>query len=122
MTRHAFRFDIAVALLALAAGCGAAGDGVAARPAAPPFARAYANACAPCHDNGGFAVGVLTDRLGKKAALIDRGNTLDAATIRFAVRHGIGAMPAMSKLEVTDAELDGIIAYLAKARTSAIAP
>jgi len=119
--RPLFRFDVTVALLVLGMGCVAAGDGVAAPPP-PPVARTYSTACAPCHDNGGVAVKILTDRLGAKAALIDRRNTLDADTIRFVVRHGMGAMPAMSKLEVSDAALDGIIAYLAKARTRDVTP
>jgi len=119
MTR--FRVDAIVALIALGTGYGTAGAGYAAQPA-PAVTRTYANACASCHDNGGLAVKVLTDRLGTKAALIDRGNMLDAETIRFVVRHGVGAMPAMSKLEVSDAALAGIIAHLAKARTRDVAP
>lgn len=86
------------------------------RVAGPPPARDYANACGTCHDNGGYAVRVLADRLGPQSALIHRRNTLSPDTIRSVVRNGVGAMPAMSKLEVSDAELDGIIALLGKAR------
>ena len=78
--------------------------------------RTYANACATCHDRGGFAVQVLRDRLGPQGAELHRRNSLDPDTIRMVVRHGMGAMPAMSRLEVSDAELDGIITELAKVR------
>jgi len=85
-------------------------------PDVPQPARTYENACGTCHHNGGFAVQVLADRLGADAALIHRRNNLDPDTIRTIVRSGMGAMPAMSKLEVSDVELDDIIAYLGKAR------
>lgn len=78
--------------------------------------RDYAHACGVCHDNGGFAVKVLADRLGAENALIHKGNRLDPDTIRAVVRNGVGAMPAMSRLEVSDAELDAIITVLGKAR------
>ena len=74
--------------------------------------RDYAHACGVCHDNGGFAVRVLADRLGPEHALIHKSNQLDPETIRAVVRHGVGAMPAISRLEVSDAELDAIIAEL----------
>jgi len=89
-----------------------------ALPNAQTPQRSYEDACAVCHDNGGFGVRVLADRLGPEKSLIHKSNDLDPDTIRAVVRGGMGAMPAMSKLEVSDAELDEIIAYLGKARTS----
>lgn len=79
--------------------------------------RTYANACASCHDRGGFAVVVLRDRVGIDRALIHERNALSPELIRAVVRNGMGHMPAMSKLEVSDAELDAIIAELGQART-----
>lgn len=78
-------------------------------------ARSYADACATCHDRGGFAVRVLADRLGADAALIHQRNSLSPQVIRAVVRNGMGAMPAMSRIEVSDAELDSIIAHLMRA-------
>lgn len=117
------------ALAVLIAGCSSErGDGVAPPPAAEgavpqlslvagqPLDRTYANACGTCHDNGGFGVRVLADRLGAERALIHRTNDLHPDAIRAIVRNGMGAMPAMSKLEVSDAELDGIIVFLGKVR------
>lgn len=88
-----------------------------ALPDAPQPPRTYANACATCHDRGGFAVGVLHDRLGPERALIHERNALSPELIRAVVRNGMGHMPAMSRLEVSDAELDSIIAELGRART-----
>lgn len=78
--------------------------------------RNYAAACGTCHDNGGFAVRVLADRSGPENSMIHERNDLAPDAIRAIVRNGFGAMPAMSKLEVSDEELDGIIAFLGKAR------
>ena len=121
------------ALAAAALACLAAACSPAASDSAPPPvalqgevpqaslpqgtapARTYANACGTCHDNGGYAVGVLADRLGPESALIHERNNLAPQTIRAVVRQGMGAMPAMSKIEVSDAELDEIIALLQNA-------
>lgn len=103
-------------LVALAAGCALPQH----RPAvpsplpAPVVGRTYASACGPCHDHGGFAVRVLADRLGPGPALIHQGTKVPPEAIRAVVRHGLGAMPAMSRAEVTDAELEGIVAYLGR--------
>lgn len=80
--------------------------------------RTYATACAACHDNGGYGVRVLADRLGPDNALVHEGNRLSPEAVRAIVRNGMGAMPAMSRLEVSDEELDGIIASLGPARAS----
>lgn len=87
-----------------------------AHPTGGEVARDYATACGTCHDNGGFAVRVLSDRLGPDRALITGRRDLTPAAIRAIVRNGFGAMPAMSKLEVSDQELEAIIAELGKAR------
>jgi cytochrome c5 len=84
----------------------------------PPPPRTYENACATCHDNGGFGVRVIADRSEPERALIHNGTTLPAAAIHAIVRNGLGAMPAMSKVEVSDAELEVIIAQLISSRKS----
>ncbi len=85
---------------------------------APPtnVPRDYANACGTCHDRGGFGVRVLSDRRGEARSLIHRTHNLPDAAIRAIVRNGVGAMPAMSRLEVSDEELARIIAGLSAAR------
>ena len=84
-------------------------------PAPPP--RQFADACGSCHENNGFGVQVLTARLGPERASLRRYPPLPSAYIRIVVRNGLGAMPAMSRVEVTDAELAAIIAELTQGRT-----
>ena len=91
----------------------AAGAAVRAQTAAtPPPPRTFANACATCHENGGLGVRILSDRLGAERASLRRDPALPAAYVRLVVRNGMGAMPAMSRIEVSDGELDAIIAEL----------
>lgn len=82
-------------------------------PDMPP-PRRFADACATCHENNGFGVQVLAARLGTDRAALRRNPPLPADYVRLVVRNGLGAMPAMSRIEVTDAELDLIIAELAQ--------
>jgi mono/diheme cytochrome c family protein len=76
--------------------------------------RRYADACASCHENNGFGVQVLAARLGSERATLRRNPPLPAAYIQRVVRQGLGAMPAMSRIEVSDAELASIIAELSQ--------
>lgn len=120
---------LAIALGVLMVSCSSAQDEAVDPPVAPQgnlpqsalaneqqAARSYDEACGVCHDNNEFAVRVLADRLGPEKALIHKGHNLEPEAIRAIVRNGMGSMPAMSKLEVTDAELDSIIAYLGETR------
>lgn len=131
----AFRQSALLALALVLAACWADADDHVAPPVAPdgslplsvltnetPAPRSYADACAPCHDNRGFAVQVLTDRLGPEGAAIHQRTALPAETIRAIVRNGMGAMPAMSRVEVSDDELDEIAAFLAQAQADGNAP
>lgn len=112
--------------LVLAAGCttvpseptqASGGSTPASRPmAAAP--RDYASACAPCHDRGGFGVRVLADRLGAAQSLLHAGTRMPPEAIRVVVRRGLGAMPAMSRAEVSDRELQAIIDYLGRVSSS----
>ena len=79
--------------------------------------RDYASACASCHDRGGFGVRVLADRLGSARSLLHAGTALPPEAIRAIVRQGLGAMPAMSRLEVTDKELSSIVEFLVTSRS-----
>ena len=110
-----------LAMLALAAGCASAPAGTRAASQAPPGAsppRDYASACAPCHDRGGFGVRVLADRMGAAQSLLHTGTRLPPEAIRVVVRRGLGAMPAMSRAEVSDGELQAIIDTLASVSSS----
>lgn len=94
--------------------CSATALAQAAGQDQPPPARRYVDACGTCHANGGFGVRVLADRLGPEMALIHEGTRMPSEAIRIVVRQGLGHMPAMSKVEVSEEELDAIIAYLTR--------
>ena len=128
---------VAVAiLLALATACGHA----AARPAAgqertpPPPKSAwttstpkskgeprgyvqYQDYCAACHGAGAGKPGTLTLQAkykGGKPAMLAERTDLTPQLIRLCVRHGIGFMPFARKTEISDADLDAIVAYLTR--------
>jgi (+)-pinoresinol hydroxylase len=51
---------------------------------------------------------------GRLPAEIEKRNDLTAAQIKDLVRHGINVMTAFRKTEITDQQLDDLIAYLVK--------
>jgi mono/diheme cytochrome c family protein len=100
-----------VLLVALAAACGSArrseplaGAFVPPGPHEAQGERVYMANCQPCHPGGETGLG---------PALNDK--PLPGFMIAFQTRHGFGAMPAFGPDEISDAELDAVIAYL-KAR------
>lgn len=109
---------VGMLLAAGATGRVLADESVAPAPAPVPVVMPdiYRTACAPCHANGGFGVRVLADRPGPDRSILHDGTVLPAAAIRAIVRNGMGHMPAMSRVEVSDAELDAIAAYLTRNR------
>jgi len=75
--------------------------------------------CALCH--AGFAPGtiMLGRRLGKERALLAGRTDLDPAYVRQVVRHGLLGMPPVTRVDVSNAELERIIAYLTRPRAAA---
>lgn len=71
--------------------------------------------CGYCHLPGGTGALQLGHRLGKEHALLAERTDLSADYVRHVVRSGLNSMPPLSRVEVTDAELDRIAAYLARA-------
>ena len=53
---------------------------------------------------------------GAKPALLEERLDLTPEQVRFYVRHGISIMPFFRKTEVSDADLDAIGAYIARAK------
>jgi mono/diheme cytochrome c family protein len=49
---------------------------------------------------------------GAKPAALEERTDLDAATVKFYVRHGVKFMPYFRKTEISDADLDALAAYL----------
>ena len=63
--------------------------------------RVFALQCQQCHPNASAGLGPgLTNK------------PLPGWAIRFQVRHGLGLMPAFPEEEISDAELDAVVAYI----------
>jgi mono/diheme cytochrome c family protein len=79
----------------------------------------FQNTCSVCH-------GAMPERPGTRAlaakykgsepALLEERTDLSPEFIRLIVRRGITVMPPFRKTEVSDADLDAIIAYLTRKR------
>ena len=136
---------IAIAALALVAGCkGGNGASDQAKgpaggpPPPPPYQmRApmpagdrlaagrsgealFSNRCGVCHLAGGMGTNLLTkQRLAAgqppESGLLANRTDLTRGYVKAVVRNGKMAMPRLSRVEVTDAELDAIAGYLGKA-------
>lgn len=92
----------------------------AAMPDSPQPMRTYENACGTCHDNRGFGVQVIASRRGTENALLHESNNMPPEVVRAIVRNGFGHMPPMSKIEVSDEELDQIVAMLEEVRVKGL--
>jgi mono/diheme cytochrome c family protein len=80
----------------------------------------YSHLCGACHLTGGMGTNMLTRQrvmLGEPAenGLLTNRTDLTQAYVKIVVRHGRMAMPGLTRVEVTDAELDAIAAYLGQA-------
>lgn len=78
----------------------------------------YRAICGTCHLPDGMGANVLAVRMKAlnqpmQRALLDTRTDLDTEYVKTVVRNGLTAMPRLSRVEVTDAELDAIAAYLA---------
>lgn len=80
----------------------------------------FSNRCGACHLVGGMGTNLLTKervRAGQppeQGLLVNR-RDLTQTMVRWVVRNGKLAMPRLSRVDVTDAELDAIAAFLGKA-------
>jgi (+)-pinoresinol hydroxylase len=84
--------------------------------------------CTPCHGavapkNVMFGTGALagTSALavkykGKVPAVLEQRTDLTPALIKTVVRHGLYGMPVTRKTEISDAELEDVVAYLTRNR------
>jgi mono/diheme cytochrome c family protein len=88
----------------------------------------YQYMCATCHGAGpgddGRAMLPGTDALrikykGRLPALLEARTDLTAKTLKTVVRRGTWSMPPFRQTEITDAEIEDIAAYLAKAPKAA---
>lgn len=82
----------------------------------------FSNRCGACHLAGGMGTNLLTKQRmmageSPEKGLLANRKDLNADYVKSVVRMGKVAMPRLSRTEVTDAELDAIAAYLAKAKS-----
>jgi len=79
----------------------------------------FSNRCGACHFPGGMGTNLLTkERVAAGAApesgLLTNRKDLTVDFIKMVVRRGKLAMPRLTRVDVTDAELDAIAHYLGK--------
>ncbi len=72
----------------------------------------YHHECVPCHAAGATASIMLAKRVGKDKALLTQRDDLDPDYIRTVVRRGINSMMPLSRVQVTDDQLNEIIHFL----------
>jgi mono/diheme cytochrome c family protein len=80
----------------------------------------FSNRCGACHLAGGMGTNLLTKQrmiMGEppENGLLANRKDLTASYVKSVVRQGKMAMPRLTKVDVTDAELDSIATYLGKA-------
>jgi mono/diheme cytochrome c family protein len=80
----------------------------------------FSNRCGACHLPGGMGTNLLTKQRvaagqSPDSGLLANRNDLTQTYVKVIVRHGKLAMPRLSRVEVTDAELDSIAKFLGKA-------
>ncbi|MCC7463491.1 MAG: cytochrome c [Gammaproteobacteria bacterium] len=70
--------------------------------------------CGICHAIGGTGTFMLARRLGDERSLLAERTDLTAELVTHVVRHGINGMPVFTRVELSDAELALVIAYLTR--------
>ena len=80
----------------------------------------FSNRCGACHLAGGMGTNLLTKErtaAGEppESGLLANRKDLTATFVKVVVRRGKLAMPRLTRVDVTDAELDSIARYLGKA-------
>jgi len=81
----------------------------------------FSNRCGSCHLAGGMGTNLLTKQrvaAGQppESGLLANRSDLTADYVKAVVRNGKVAMPPLSRVEVTDAELESIAGYLGKGK------
>lgn len=78
--------------------------------------------CGYCHLPGGTGSIQLERRWGKSRALLAQRNDLSADYVTVVARRGLYSMPPISKVEVSDSELQKLAEYLANTSKEAGKP
>jgi mono/diheme cytochrome c family protein len=80
----------------------------------------FSNRCGACHLAGGMGTNLLTKQrmmAGQppETGMLANRTDLSADYVKTVVRMGKMAMPRLTRVDITDAELDSVAAYLGKA-------
>lgn len=97
--------------VALAQGAPPKPETAASRPNATGGEAFYVQHCAMCHGASGMGTGLLGRRID--VPLLEKRQGLGVRYVISAARTGIGNMPAITRGEVSDAELQAIAEYVA---------
>ena len=92
---------------------------VIAKPGQPPGYVQFQMSCAVCHGSGPGKPGtraLAAKYKGATPALLEERTDLNATYIKQVVRQGLYVMPLFRKTELSDADLNAIVAYLTRTR------
>ena len=74
----------------------------------------YEEKCGMCHQANGMGTTLLARRFDADQALLENRRDLQPEFVRTAVRNGFNNMFPISRGEVSDAQLESIVAYLTR--------
>ena len=77
--------------------------------------RLFIKECEVCHGETGYGTMMLARRLGDERSLLRARTDLIPVYIATVVRKGLASMPALSRVEVADGDLEAIISFLTRA-------
>lgn len=89
---------------------------IASARAKSPAEAIYLAKCQYCHIEMGPGTITLAGRVGPDKAMLANRDDLTADYVKAIVRTGLNGMPALSRVEVSDAELEQIATYLSRPR------
>jgi (+)-pinoresinol hydroxylase len=92
---------------------------VVAKPGQPPGYVLFQTSCAVCHGSGPGKPGtraLAAKYKGATPALLEERTDLNATYIKQVVRQGLYVMPFFRKTELSDTDLNAIVAYLTRKR------
>jgi mono/diheme cytochrome c family protein len=87
-----------------------------AEPSPADGGQLFERRCGVCHLKGQTGTNMLERRLGAQRALLAERTDLTPEYIRFVVRQGLVNMPRLTRVELPDAELEAISAWLRRPR------
>jgi mono/diheme cytochrome c family protein len=115
LNRAAVAATLMIAMAFATAAVAAEAAGAAPPAVAPADGKAlFTRRCGICHLTDGGGTWMLERRLGKEKSLLDSRTDLLAPYIRLIARHGLNGMPRFTRVELPDADLEAIAAYLTR--------